>query len=115
MTMRTDREGPVARFSPRGAVTGGGASGFLRNQVALAIADGARNIVIDLSGVRFLDAAGLGELVACRSLARNSGVRLRLTGAIGKALELLRMTGLDRLLSGARSGHPITPLGTKVA
>jgi len=91
------------RLSLKGAMAVGHASGSLRQQVVRALEDGVREIEIDATGVRFLDAAGLGELVACRQLAKEAGARFHLCGVSGKARELLGLTGLDRkLLSGPR-------------
>jgi len=98
MSIGTNRAGQTIKLSLRGAITLGYGSGSLRRAVARALKAGARCIEIDASGVRYLDAAGLGELVACRSLAEKAGAELRLYGVMGKARELLSMTGLDRAL-----------------
>ena len=98
MSMRTRRAGRTVRISLKGAVTLGCGSASLRHTVARALRDGARRIEIDASDVKFLDAAGLGELVACRAMAGKAGADFILRGVMGKARELLRITGLDRAL-----------------
>jgi anti-anti-sigma regulatory factor len=61
-----------------------------------------------------MDAAGMGELVACRALARAAGAEFRLCGVSGKARELLLLTGLDRkLLNGPR--RPLHDLKFRIA
>src|SRR5687767_1032745 len=102
--MNTRSQGSTdIRLNLKGAMAAGQKSGLLRRQVALALERGATLIEIDASGVRFMDAAGLGELVACRSLAKAAGAEFRLCGVSGKARELLLLTGLDRkLLQGPR-------------
>jgi anti-anti-sigma factor len=91
------------RLSLKEAMSGGHGVGWMSGEVARALKQGARLIDIDAQGVRFLDAAGLGELVACRSMAHEAGAEFRLSGVSGKARELLLLTGLDRrLLRGAR-------------
>jgi len=76
----------------------GDGSGSLTREMARALEDGATRVLVDLAGVTFLDAAGIGELVACRALADRAGARFKLCGAAGKARQLLRITGLDRKL-----------------
>ena len=98
MSIRKSRAGRTIRFSLRGAITLGYGSGSLRRSVAQALRAGARRIEVDASGVRYLDAAGLGELVACRAAAEKAGVEFVLCGAMGKARELLAITGLDQAL-----------------
>ncbi|HKY33221.1 MAG TPA: STAS domain-containing protein [Candidatus Polarisedimenticolia bacterium] len=105
MRIRAQRMGRTLRLSLKGAVALGSAGGSLRQQVARALKDEVDHIEIDASGVRFLDAAALGELVACRAMARQAGAELRVSGVSGKARELLMLTGLDRkLLRGRHDG-----------
>lgn len=98
MSIRRYRVGRTIRFSLKGAITLGYGSGSLRRSVSRALRAGARRIEVDASGLRYLDAAGLGELVACRASAEKAGVEFILCGVMGKARELLRITGLDRAL-----------------
>ena len=103
MMSRAHDTGGGIRLRLKEAMADGHGGGSLRRQVARALHAGARVIEVDATGVRFLDAAGLGELVACRSLAREAGAEFRISGMTGKTRELLLLTGLDRkLLRGAR-------------
>ena len=43
-----------------------------------AVADGRRDVVLDLSGVLFCDSSGVGVLIAARRLMRSCQGRLRL-------------------------------------
>ncbi|HZI93223.1 MAG TPA: STAS domain-containing protein [Patescibacteria group bacterium] len=115
MGIRIKRAGRTIRISLRGAITPGCGSGSLRQAVDRALLDGAHRIEIDASGVRFLDAAGLGELVACRSIAARAGAQLVLCGVIGKARELLRITGLDRALLRQPGDESLRGLHWRVA
>jgi anti-anti-sigma factor len=68
------------------------------SQIHRAIEDGATKIVIDLSGVDYVDSAGLGVLVfAYGTLNEKSGV-LRLCGVNPRVLSLLKLTKTDALL-----------------
>ena len=115
MGIRTRRAGGTIRISLRGAITPGCGRGSLRQAVDRALMDGARRIEIDASGVRFLDAAGLGELVACRAVAATAGAQLILCGVIGKARELLRITGLDRALLRQPGDESVRGLHWRIA
>ncbi|MER5771370.1 STAS domain-containing protein [Streptomyces sp. NPDC001985] len=50
----------------------------VRRQVHAAVAEGHRDVVLDLSGVRFCDSSGVGVLIAARRLLQSCGGRLRL-------------------------------------
>lgn len=65
-------------------------AGQLRDALVSSAA-GGHPMVVDLSGVTFLDAAGLSALVAGR---RAAGGRLRIVGATGVAHRILSLTGL---------------------
>jgi anti-sigma B factor antagonist len=65
-------------------------AGRLRDAL-LTSAAGGRPVVVDLSGVAFLDAAGLSALVAGRRAAAG---RLTVVGATGIARRILDLTGL---------------------
>ncbi|MGO4462864.1 STAS domain-containing protein [Streptomyces sp. M-16] len=70
-----------------------------------------REVVLDQSGVDFMDCAGLGALVHAHNLAGRLGARLVLRGAGRPVLRLLKLTGLDRRLRaepgpGAPAGAP---------
>ncbi|GAA1027391.1 STAS domain-containing protein [Virgisporangium ochraceum] len=65
-------------------------AGQLRDAL-LESAAGGHPVVVDLSGVTFLDAAGLSALVAGR---KATGGRLSVVGATGVAHRILILTGL---------------------
>ncbi|WP_214404132.1 STAS domain-containing protein [Pseudonocardia lacus] len=60
--------------------------------------EGYRYVVLDLSELDFLDAAGLGVLVRADRLFREAGATLALTGLRPSQQRLLEITGLDRAL-----------------
>jgi anti-anti-sigma factor len=61
--------------------------------------DGHAHVVLDLAGLDFLDAAGLGALVRADRLFRADGARLVLSGVRPVHRRLLQLTGLDRTLT----------------
>ena len=56
---------------------------------------GVRNLIVDLRGVSFLDAAGVRALIGARQAALRHGAALHLTNAKGIVLQVLRIVGLD--------------------
>lgn len=60
--------------------------------------EGHRHVVLDLSELDFLDAAGLGVLVRAHRLFRDAGATLALAGLRPAHRRLLEITGLDRSL-----------------
>jgi anti-anti-sigma factor len=69
-----------------------------------AIADavgsvGTGEVLVDLSGVEFLDSSGVALLLKGRRGADERGVRYRVTGAHGIALQVLELTGVWGYLS----------------
>jgi anti-anti-sigma factor len=53
-------------------------------------------VSVDLSGLTFCDASGLGALARAARHARQAGRQLRLTAARPSLLKIMRITGLDR-------------------
>ena len=53
-------------------------------------------VSVDLSGLTFCDASGLGVLARTARHARQAGRQLRLTAARPSLLKIMRITGLDR-------------------
>jgi anti-anti-sigma factor len=70
-----------------------------REQVEDAIGHGERSgaerVIIDVSGLEFIDSTGLGVLLATKKRADVSGLRLRFTRATGNVAEFFRLTAID--------------------
>ena len=58
----------------------------------------AARIVLDMSGVSFLDSAGVGALVSIFVSRRNSGKYLALAGLTQQGRAVLEVAGLTKLL-----------------
>jgi anti-sigma B factor antagonist len=72
-------------------------SGELRTVLIDLAADGHGHVVVDLAGVTFCDAAGLGALVAGNNRFAERGGMLRLVGARPAQRKILHVTRLDEL------------------
>jgi anti-sigma B factor antagonist len=70
--------------------------------VPTVVVDGRRRIVLDLSQLKFLGAAGLTVFCVTTGRLRTLGGRLRLTALPARMRRILQITGLDDLL-----GQPV--------
>lgn len=66
----------------------------LRNRLAGPVGDG-QQVIVDLSGVGFIDAAGLGVLARAAAQAAVRGGGLQLAAARRSVRRVLAVTGLD--------------------
>ena len=64
---------------------------------------GSQRLLIDLSGVPFLDSAGLGALIGGVRRAREAGGDVAVYGARPAVARLLHTTGFDRVASVSES------------
>jgi anti-sigma B factor antagonist len=71
----------------------------LRERLIELVEAGARNVVVDLSRVEFLDSTGLGVLVGALKRLRAVGGSLGLVCAQERLLKIFRITALDRVFS----------------
>lgn len=72
----------------------------LRDRLA-SVADGAdgRPVVVDLSGVTFIDSTGLGVLIGARKRCEDDGCALRIVILEPRILKVFDITGLTELFS----------------
>ena len=71
----------------------------LRDRLTDLIESGDHTVIVDLSGVGFLDSTGLGTLVAGLKQASGVGGQLPLVCAQDRILRLFVITGLDSVFT----------------
>jgi anti-anti-sigma factor len=76
-----------------------GTAPALRERLAALLRRRMRLLVLDLSEIRFCDAAGLAVLIGVQRRARLFGITLRLAAPGSQVANVLSLTGLDRSLS----------------
>lgn len=54
-------------------------------------------LVLDFSGVGFMDSSGLGLILGRCSVAEGIGASVRVTGASDQLMRLIRLSGLERV------------------
>jgi anti-sigma B factor antagonist len=87
---------PLVIVAP-GELDAGTAPGF-RDDVSLLYASGARAVVIDLSGTRFCDSAGIGALIGLAKRAAELDGTLRLRSPSASVATTLRISGAASVL-----------------
>lgn len=73
------------------------ASGPFKERIACLCAGGVTKLVVDLSGVDFLDSSGLGALVACLRKAREKHGDIKLAGLRPEVKSIFEITRVSRL------------------
>ena len=68
----------------------------LRDRLVQLVTEGPPQVVVDLSGVTFIDSMGLGALVSGLKRARAHDGDLRLAGATDHVAKVLSITRLDQ-------------------
>jgi anti-sigma B factor antagonist len=94
LTAKTRQVGNVAIVDLNGKVTLGENTGILRDELKSLLAQGKKNIVLNMKEVSYVDSAGLGELVGAYTTAANQGGSVKLLHLQGKMRDLLQITKL---------------------
>jgi anti-sigma B factor antagonist len=97
----------VVPHPPRATVVLGGEIDFstcpaIRRSLMAAISGGDIHLAVDMSGVTFIDAAGIGVLVAAANRAREAGGDLSLVAPSWQVRRLLDVFHLDAILPAAQ-------------
>jgi anti-sigma B factor antagonist len=73
-------------------------SGVLRGSISRLLKEGRRNIVLNLSGLEYLDSSGIGELARVYVSVVKLGGQMKVVGLSSKVEEILRITQLYQVL-----------------
>lgn len=97
MMVKSSKEGAVVRLSLPGCVAIDNANAAEVKREALQLLGQAADVVVDLSGVEFLDSAGVGVLVGLFRHARGLGGSARFCGLTPGVRTVLELIQLDRI------------------
>lgn len=95
MEIRQRQSGDIAIVELAGRLTINDQPGMLKETVSNALANGAKHVLLDLSGVHYIDSTRLGEIIAAHVTVTRRGGHLRLVGTPDRILDLLAIAGLD--------------------
>jgi len=102
-TIRIVRKDSQVNVAVAGRVTVD-SSPYLRSALFELLRPGAGGVVvIDLSGVSYLDISGVATLLEALKMAREGSVVLRLTGVTGQARMLAEVMELDKIFRSSGS------------
>lgn len=96
LQLQTRRIGKVTIVSCIGRLVAGDADSL--HQLVNQLLPAERHIIVDLTGVHFIDSSGLGMLVRVQAAARSARGDLKLCGAAKEVAHTLAITNLNRLL-----------------
>jgi anti-sigma B factor antagonist len=71
----------------------------LRDELRSLLAQGNKQIILNMAGVSYVDSAGLGELVSAYTTATNQNGSLKLLHLQGKLHDLMQITKLHTIFS----------------
>jgi anti-sigma B factor antagonist len=86
--------GPVAIVDVSGRVTLGEGAGLLHGAIRNLVAEGKKNILLNLKNATYIDSAGLGEMVGSYATVTNQGGQIKLLHVQSKIHDLLQITKL---------------------
>ena len=73
-------------------------SGVLRDNIQRMLHEGRRHIVLNLSGLQYLDSSGIGELARAYVTVLKKGGEMKLVGLSRNVEEVLKVTRLSEVL-----------------
>ena len=85
----------AAVISFKGKLRGGPDAQIFQNQISSFLEDGKKNIIVDMSDVKFVDSSGLGNIVRAFSTVKEGGGQLKLAGISDKVEGVLSITKLN--------------------
>lgn len=72
----------------------------IRQEIDAALLSASPNkLIIDMSGVTFMDSSGLGLILGRYTKAEEIGVQFSVWGARGRIRQMFDMAGLDRIIT----------------
>ena len=89
--------GNVAIIDLAGRITLNDGAGSIRTAVQGVLAEGYKSILLNLSGVEYLDSAGLGEMSSAYITVARQGGKLKLLSPQPKVHNLLQVTRMYTL------------------
>jgi anti-sigma B factor antagonist len=80
-------------------------SGALRNSIGRLLKEGHKQILLNLSGLVYLDSSGIGDLVHTYMSVVKSGGEMKVVGLTEKVEEILKITQLYQVFPEFKDEH----------
>lgn len=94
MEVRTRHLDNIVILEPNGDVTIGGGAEVLRSSVLEVVEANGANVLIDLSGVSFMDSSGVGALISAYTKLSNRGRTVKLLHLSPRVHDMLQIAHL---------------------
>jgi anti-sigma B factor antagonist len=94
LSVRTRKVDNVLILDLAGRLTIGEPVLLLRETLRAHVADGDRNVVLNLGDVSYIDSSGIGEMVSGFTSVTNQGGQLKLLNLTKRVKDLLQITKL---------------------
>ncbi|HLX11704.1 MAG TPA: STAS domain-containing protein [Bacteroidota bacterium] len=88
MTIKEKVSNDIATLALKGDLVSESDTSKVKEKIHSLVSDNIRKVVLDLSGVEFINSSGLGTLISSLTTLKNSGGDLRLAG-LGERVENL--------------------------
>lgn len=99
MTMMNRTHKDITILYPEGKIVLGDGDQELGEAVRHSLDQGSRKMIINFSGVSYLDSSGVGELVGCYTSIRRQGGDLRICCLNARISNLIKMTSLNSVFA----------------
>lgn len=93
MQLAVHEDDGVTVLAPQGQIRMGDIA--LREAVSAILNTGARDILIDMGNVTFIDSFGVGQLIGCYTTVTSQGGRLKLCELSPRMSSILQITKLN--------------------
>ena len=81
-----------------GRIALGKESNEIEPVVARLLAEGVRKLIMDISGVSYIDSAGMGQIAYTAGKVQQAGGKCFVAGAKGLVLDVFRITRIDTVV-----------------
>ena len=98
LSVWVDADGDAVKLAARGEMDLATAE-VVDRELQKAEASDARRIILDLSGVEFIDSTGIKVLVRAARRSADDSDRLAIMPGTGHVAEMLSLTGVEKLLT----------------
>jgi anti-sigma B factor antagonist len=79
----------------------------VKQELNQALDNGLSHLILDLTGIAFIDSSGFGALVTVFNHAKNINAEFHLCGIAEETMELLKVTKLDQVFDIAGTSNDI--------
>jgi anti-sigma B factor antagonist len=93
------REPGITVIELNGRITLGRESSQIEAAVLKALNEGAHKLIVDMSGVTYIDSTGIGIIAYCFGRMNQKGAKGAVAGANGLVLDVFKLTRIDSVVS----------------